>query len=84
MNPILRFLDWLIREHGSLLSGLFIYILMPLAAWFMGRRAGRKKLKGKHTFILVIHPPKPTATALPVQWDFESSADDESSPFDGL
>lgn len=25
MNPILQFIDWLIREHGDLLCALFVY-----------------------------------------------------------
>jgi hypothetical protein len=45
MNPIFRFIDWMLREHGAFVFGLFVYVAVPLAAWFFGRRAGRKKTK---------------------------------------
>jgi hypothetical protein len=58
MNPIFHLVDWMLREHGSLISGLFIYVTVPLTAWYLGRRSGRKKTKTSHTFVLVIRPPR--------------------------
>ena len=81
MNPLLQFLDWLIREDGNFLSGVFVYVGMPLIAWLLGRRAGRKKTKQSHTFVLVIQPPAAPPGVPPViRWNFEPPEDD-SNPF---
>ncbi len=47
MNPIFRLIDWLLREHGTFVSGLFVYVAVPFIAWHLGRRAERKKTKGQ-------------------------------------
>lgn len=57
MNPILDFLDVLIRQHGEALTNLFVYVVFPLIAWFFGQPSGRKKLETSPTFVLVIRPP---------------------------
>jgi hypothetical protein len=81
MNPILHFLDTLIRQHGQALTNLFVYGVMPLTAWLLGRRSGRKKLKTSHTFVLVIRPPAQSSGGIPpiIRWNFEPP-DDESNP----
>jgi hypothetical protein len=81
MNPILHFLDWFIRQHGQLVSRLFVYIALPLAAWFLGRRSERKKRKRNNTFVLVIRPPGKSLSAVS-RWNFESG--EESGPFGNL
>ena len=79
MNPIFRFLDWMLREHGGFLSGLVVYVAIPLAA--LERRSGRKKVKQGHTSVLVIRPPAQSSGVPPViRWNFESP-DDASGPF---
>jgi hypothetical protein len=80
MNPVLHFLDWLIREHGEALMNLFVYVGLPLIAWFLGRRSAKKKAKTGHTFILVVRPPGKTLSPVS-RWTFES--DDDSGPFGG-
>lgn len=85
MNPIFRFLDWMLREHGGFLSALVVYVAIPFAAWALGRRSGRKKVKQGHTFVLVIRPPAQSSGVPPIiRWNFEPPSDDDSSPFDGL
>jgi len=79
MNPVLHFIDWLIRQHGQLISGGFVYIGLPLTAWLLGRRAGRKKRKRSNTFVLVIRPPGKTLSAAS-RWTFESNDDDNPFP----
>lgn len=81
MNPIFQFLDWLIRAHGEALSNLFVYVGVPLIAWHLGKRAGRKKIKQSHTFVLVIRPPSSDVPPV-IRWNFEPP-DDESNPFGG-
>jgi hypothetical protein len=85
MNPIFRFLDSMLREHGGFLSALFVYVAIPFAAWTLGRRSGRRKVKQGHTFVLVI-PAPPQSSGVPpvIRWNFEPPPDDASSPFDGL
>lgn len=78
MNPILHFLDWLIRQHGDLICALFVYVGLPLTAWFLGRRSGRKKRKPGNTFVLVIRPPGKTLSPVS-RWTFQSN--DDSGPF---
>ncbi|MGH7978583.1 MAG: hypothetical protein ACREE6_04365 [Limisphaerales bacterium] len=80
MNTILHFLDWLIQAHGDLLSGLFVYVGLPLIAWFLGRRSGRKKARCGNTFILVVRPPGKTFSPVS-RWTFESG--DDNNPFGG-
>jgi hypothetical protein len=46
MNPVFRFIDWMLREHGAFVSDVIVYVAIPLTAWYLGRRAGRKKTKG--------------------------------------
>lgn len=76
LAPVFRFLDSTFREHGDVLLTLFVYIGLPLIAWFLGRRSGRKKIKPGNTFILVIRPPGKTLSPVS-RWTFES--DDENS-----
>jgi ACR3 family arsenite efflux pump ArsB len=81
MNPILQFLDYLIRQHGEAIENLFVYVVIPLTAWLLGRRAGRKKVKQSHTFVLMIHPPaSPPGVPPVIRWNFEPP-DDGSNPF---
>jgi nicotinamide riboside transporter PnuC len=80
MNPVLHFLDWLIQAHGETLTNLFVYVGLPLIAWFLGRRSARKKIKPGNTFILVVRPPGKTLSPVS-RWTFES--DDDSGPFGG-
>jgi hypothetical protein len=83
MNPLFHFIDWMLREHGAFVSGCFVYLAIPLTAWYLGRRAGRKKLKGNHTFILVIRPPAELSKVPPViRWEIEPP-NDGSSLFGG-
>lgn len=81
MNPILKFIDWLIQAHGEALTNLFVYVAIPYVAWLLGRRAGRKRTKQGNTFILVVRPPGKTLSPVS-RWTFESG-DDESGPFGG-
>jgi len=71
MNPILRFIDRLIRQHPNLICGLFVYVDVPLTAWYLGRRMGRKKRKQDNTFILVARPPGKSFSPVS-RWTFES------------
>lgn len=81
MNPILHFIVILIQRHGEALTNLFVYVVIPLTAWFLGRRAGRKKVKQSHTFVLMIRPPAPPPGVPPIiRWNFEPP-DDGSNPF---
>ncbi|MGH7952162.1 MAG: hypothetical protein ACREFE_09620 [Limisphaerales bacterium] len=75
----MQFFDWLIREHGNFLTKLFLYVGLPLAAWFLGRRAGRKKRKQGNTFVLVIRPPGKSISPVS-RWTFEPG-DDDNNPF---
>jgi hypothetical protein len=84
MNPIFRLIEWLLREHGAFVSGLFVYVAVPLIAWHLGRRLERKKTKGNHTFILVIRPPMALSGGVPpiIRWEIEPP-NDGSGPFGG-
>lgn len=83
LAPVFQFLDKLIHEHGDTLSVLFVYVAVPLAAWILGRRAGRKKVKRGHTFVLVVRPPAQPPPVPPViRWNFDAP-DDHSGPFGG-
>jgi hypothetical protein len=84
LKPVFHFLDRLIHEHGDILYLLFAYVAIPLIAWILGRRSGRKKINQSHTFVLVIRPPAPPTPLRPViRWEFEPP-DDGSGPFGGL
>ncbi len=83
MNPIFRLIEWLLREYGAFVSGLFVYVVVPFIAWHLGRRAERKKTKVNHTFILVIRPPMGLTGVPPViRWEIEPPSDG-SGPFGG-
>jgi hypothetical protein len=78
MNPVFHFIDWMLREHGTFVSGFFVYVAVPFVAWYLGRRAGQKKTKGNHTFILVIRPPMGVPPV--IRWEIEPPSDG-SGPF---
>jgi hypothetical protein len=78
MNSILHFIDWLIRLLGDLICRLFMYVGLPLMAWLLGRRSGRKKRKQSNTFVLIIRPPGKTLSPMS-RWTFQSG--DDSGPF---
>lgn len=81
LAPVFRFLDNVVHEHGDLLYVLFVYIAIPLVAWLLGRRSGRKKVKHGHTFVLVVRPPAQPPPVPPViRWNFDAP-DDYSGPF---
>jgi hypothetical protein len=80
MNPILKFIDWLIQAHGGALTNLFVYVAIPYIAWRLGRRAGRKKTKQGNTFVLIVRPPGKSLSPVS-RWTFES--DDDNNPFGG-
>jgi len=85
LKPAFHFLDRMIHEHGNTFFMLFVYVAVPLIAWILGRRSGRKKTKARHTFILVIRPPAQPPALPPVfRWEFEPPSDDDSGPFGGL
>jgi hypothetical protein len=85
MNPIFRLIVWMLQNHGTFISGLFVYIALPLIAWCLGRRSGRKKTKASHTFVLVIRPPAPMSSGVPpvIRWNFEPP-NDSTGPFGEL
>lgn len=82
MNSIFRLIIWVLQNHGAFVSGVFVYVAVPLIAWCFGRRSGRKKTKAGHTFVLVIRPPAPMSSSVPpvIRWNSEP-LDDASSPF---
>jgi len=84
MNPIFRFIDWMLREHGPLfLACSFMWLShSPPGMW--GGVPG-KKTKTSHTFVLVIRPPAPTSSGVPpvIRWNFEPP-DDANGLFDEL
>lgn len=81
LAPVFQFLDRMIHEHGDILYMLLVYIAVPIVAWLLGRRAGRKKIKRGHTFVLVVRPPVQSSEMPPViRWNFDAP-DDESGPF---
>lgn len=81
LAPVFRFLGSAIQEHADVFLTLFVYIGLPLIAWFWGRRSGRKKIKPGNTFVLVIRPPGKTLSPVS-RWTFESG-NDNSNPFGG-
>jgi hypothetical protein len=81
LAPVFHFLDRMIHEHGDILYMLFVYVAVPLAAWLLGRRCARKKIKRGNTFVLVIRPPGKTLSPVS-RWTFESE-DDANGPFGG-
>ena len=85
LKPVFHFLDRMIHEHGEAFYMLLVYVAVPLIAWTLGRRSGRKKTKARHTFILVIRPPaQPPALPPVIRWEFEPPSEDDSGPFGGL
>jgi hypothetical protein len=80
LASVFHFLDRMIHEHSGLLYMLFVYIAIPLAAWYFGRRSARKKVKRGHTFVLVIRPPAQSSEVPPViRWNCDGP--DENGPF---
>ncbi len=85
LKPVFHFLDRMIHDHGDAFYMVFVYVAVPLIAWILGRRSGRKKTKARHTFILVIRPPaQPPALPPVIRWEFEPPSDDDSGPFGGV
>jgi ACR3 family arsenite efflux pump ArsB len=85
LQPVFHFLARLIQKHGDILYVVLVYVAIPLVAWILGRRSGRKKLKQSHTFILVIRPPAQPLQLPPViRWNFEPPSDNDSGPFGGF
>lgn len=61
MNPILHFIDWLVRQHGDLICALFVYVGLPLTAWFLdGVQAGRNANQAIRLFWSSVRPAKPS------------------------
>ncbi len=83
LAPVFHFLDRMIHEHGGDIPYvLFVYIAVPVVAWLLGRRSGRKKVKRGHTFVLVVRPPAQPPPQPPlIRWNFDAP-DDQSGPFE--
>jgi hypothetical protein len=74
-EPDISIVVRLLREHRAFVSGFFVFVAVPLTAWYLGRQSGRRKTKTSHTFVLVIRPPAPTSGVRPViRWNFEPSS----------
>jgi hypothetical protein len=81
LAPVFHFIGSIIREHGDVFLTLFVYVGLPLIAWFLGRRAGRKRVKRGHTFVLVVRPPAQSSGVPPViRWNFDAP-DEGIGPF---
>jgi hypothetical protein len=59
LQPVLKFLDWLIAEHGHLLYMGLVYVSIPLIAWILSgglRRRLSRRERGTGISIIVICP----------------------------
>ena len=43
LKPMFHFLEGMIHEHGDAFYMVFVYVAVPLIAWTLGQRSGRKK-----------------------------------------
>lgn len=46
LDPVFHFLDGRIDDYGDILYMLLVYASVPFIIWILGRRSGRKKIKG--------------------------------------
>ncbi len=86
LDPVFRFLDELIRNHGDLLYMGLVYAAIPLIVWILGGGLPRKdSAQQAHTSIIVIHAPvRPPPQPPPIigsQEDSNMDADSDEDSF---
>lgn len=83
LQPVLKFLDWLIAEHGHLLFMGLVYVSIPLIAWILSgglrRRLSRDSTTG--ISIIVIRPPTAPPPLPPPCIGRDPFADDDEDSF---
>jgi len=82
LQPVLKFLDWLIAEHGDFVYMGLVYASIPLIVWILGgglRRRQPRRDSTRGISIIVIRPPaRPPPLPPPIIGsERDSLADDE-------
>lgn len=84
LQPVLKFLDGLIAEHGHLLYMGLVYVSIPLVAWILsGGLRRRNAVRPPHIRVIVIHhsPPPPPPPDLPTARKRNFPTDDGEDSF---
>jgi len=84
LDPVFKFLDGMIEEHGHLLYMGLVYVSIPLIVWILSGGLRRKNSRSEaHTSIIVIHtPPRPSPEPPPIIGrERESFSDDDEDSF---
>ncbi|MCL4788601.1 MAG: hypothetical protein KJ070_17705 [Verrucomicrobia bacterium] len=83
LQPVLKFLDWLIAEHGHLLYMGLVYVSIRLIAWILSgglrRRLSRDSTTG--ISVIVIRPPTAPPPLPPPRIGRDPFADDDEDSF---
>ena len=84
LDPVYRFLDGMIEEHGHLLYLGLVYVSIPLIVWILSGGLRRKNSRPEaHTSIIVIHTPtRPSPEPPPIIGsERDSFSDDDEDSF---
>jgi hypothetical protein len=68
LQPVFRFLDRMIYDHGDVLYMVLVYVSIPLIAWILNgglRRKSSQRTSGITIPIIVIRPPSAPPPPLP-------------------
>lgn len=70
LDPVFRWLDEMIQEHGDALYMWLVYASIPLIGWFLFGRSRRKSARAEQTPpVIVIHVPVEHHTPPPEPFD---------------
>lgn len=86
LQPVLRFLDWLIAEHGHLLYMGLVYVSIPLIAWILSGGLRCRQVRpapDAGVTIIVIRPPTcpPPLPPARIGRERDPFADDDEDSF---
>ena len=71
LEPVFRFLDRMIHDHGDVLYMMLVYVSIPLIAWILNgglRRKSSRQTSGITVPIIVIRPPVSPPTFAACHW----------------
>lgn len=86
LEPVFKFLDTLIAEHGHILYMVLVYAAIPVIAWILSgglRRRLSRREPGPSVSIIVIRPPACPPPLPPplIRNERDSFTDDDGDSF---
>ena len=79
LDPVFKWLDHLIAEHGHHLYMALVYASIPLIGWILSGGLRRKESRQRHIAVIVMRPPVHPPPLPPVALESNPPSDDDGT-----